>query len=158
MYATKTAKKAKETTESHAAMKTGKHGIPRLQDATTAGRVGIGEWKAVRVEGNGQGVRPPSNAGEFLSDEETVMETATLSTENRGRVQQGEYRIGRPKPGGPLLKTNQAATYLAISPRQVQYLSKRGELACVRIGNSTRFTTADLDDFVGRHRRSGGQG
>lgn len=63
-----------------------------------------------------------------------------------------------PRHSGPLLKTNQAATYLAISPRQVQYLAQRGELACVRFGNSTRYTTADLDEFVGRHRRRGGQG
>lgn len=157
MYANSKAKTAKKTTESQTEMKTGKHGIPRPQDATTAERVGIGEWKAVRVEGDGQGIRPRLDAGEFLSDEETVMETAALVAGNRGRGQ-GEHGIGRPKPGGPLLKINQAATYLAISPRQVQYLSNRGELACVRFGNSTRYTTADLDEFVGRHRRRRGQG
>jgi excisionase family DNA binding protein len=59
---------------------------------------------------------------------------------------------------GPLLKTEEAARYLAVSPRQVQYLSQRGELPCVRIGNSTRYTKGDLDDFVDRCRQRGGRG
>jgi hypothetical protein len=59
---------------------------------------------------------------------------------------------------GPLLKTIDAATYLAISARQVQYLSSRGELPVIQIGGSTRYAQGDLDDFVDRCRQRGGQG
>jgi excisionase family DNA binding protein len=64
---------------------------------------------------------------------------------------------GDRSPGGPLLKTKEAAEYLRISPRQVQYLSGRGELPCIRMGKSTRYTTTDLEEFVSRHRIRGGR-
>lgn len=101
--------------------------------------------------------RPPYADPASHSGEESQMVTASseaLHAPKRSR----ENASADPRCGGPLLKTNQAATYLAISPRQVQYLSKRGQLPCIQIGKSTRYTTADLDAFVGRHRRSGGQG
>ncbi len=59
---------------------------------------------------------------------------------------------------GPLLKTIDAAKYLAISARQVQYLSSRGELPVIQIAGSTRYAQGDLDDFVDRCRQRGGQG
>jgi excisionase family DNA binding protein len=65
-------------------------------------------------------------------------------------------QIGR--SSGPLLKTREAAKYLAISERQLQYEVQRGRLAVIRMGRSTRFTTADLEDFVGRCRSEGGEG
>ena len=67
-------------------------------------------------------------------------------------------RAGRPPASGPLLKTEAAAEYLAISPRQLQYLSQRGDLPCVRIGTSIRYVPADLDEFVNRCRQKGAQG
>lgn len=58
--------------------------------------------------------------------------------------------------GGPLMKSKQAANYLAISERQLQYLSQRGEVAIIRIGKSgVRYDRLDLDAFVARHRRVG---
>ena len=55
--------------------------------------------------------------------------------------------------GGPLLKTRQAAQYLAISERQLQYEVERGNIAFVRVGKSgIRFTNKDLDGYVNRYR------
>ena len=69
-----------------------------------------------------------------------------------------EY-LGDDRPiqsGGPLMKSKQAANYLAISERQLQYLSQRGEVAVIRIGKSgVRYDRLDLDAFVDCHRRLG---
>ena len=55
--------------------------------------------------------------------------------------------------GGPLLKTKQAAQYLAIGERQLQYEVGRRNIRCVRLGkNCIRFTQEDLDEYVDRHR------
>jgi len=60
------------------------------------------------------------------------------------------------RSGGPLLKLKEAAHYLAISTRQLQYLSHRREVAFIRIGKSgVRYDRADLDEFVARHRSVG---
>jgi len=54
---------------------------------------------------------------------------------------------------GPLLKTKQAADYLAIGERQLQYEVAKNRIACVRFGkNCIRFTQEDLDEYVDRHR------
>lgn len=54
------------------------------------------------------------------------------------------------------MKSKQAANYLAISERQLQYLSQRGEVAIIRIDKSgVRYDRLDLDAFVARHRRVG---
>ena len=54
---------------------------------------------------------------------------------------------------GPLLRTKQAAQYLAIGERQLQYEVCRGNVRCVRFGkNCIRFAQADLDEYVNRHR------
>jgi excisionase family DNA binding protein len=54
---------------------------------------------------------------------------------------------------GPLLKTKQAADYLAIGERQLQYEVGKGNIRCVRFGkNCIRFTQEDLDEYVNRHR------
>ena len=62
---------------------------------------------------------------------------------------------------GPLLKTKQAADYLAIGERQLQYEVGRGNIRCVKFGkNCIRFAQDDLDEYVNRHRiarKSGGE-
>jgi hypothetical protein len=62
---------------------------------------------------------------------------------------------GRRRQGaGALLKTEQAAEYLAISVRQLQYLSERQEVAVIEMGrNCIRYDRADLDDYIDRRRR-----
>ena len=51
-----------------------------------------------------------------------------------------------------LLTLNEAATLLSISPKTLQRLVARGDLAVIRVGSSLRFSTSDLDAFVTRHR------
>jgi len=89
-------------------------------------------------------------------------EAATVVT--RSQVIAGTKKIepeylGDDRPiqsGGPLMKSKQAANYLAISERQLQYLSQRGEVAFIRIGKSgVRYDRADLDQFVDCHRSGG---
>jgi len=132
-----------------------KFSVPRPGEFYRADTVPSGEWKSIDFEAAATG-RPRSAEAGSSSNEETEMGIANPA-EKRGFVQAGRQPGAHPQAGGPLLKTQAAADYLAISPRQVQYLSQRGELPCVRIGNSTRYTTADLDDFVRRCRRKGGR-
>lgn len=86
-----------------------------------------------------EGHRPKQSVGESYKEEGVEMVTTQQGGSDRG----------------PLLKTSEAAKYLAISERQVQYEVQRGRLAVVRLGRSTRFTTADLEEFVGRCRHDG---
>ena len=54
---------------------------------------------------------------------------------------------------GKLMKTKEAASYLAISERQLQYEAQRGNIAVVRMGKTgIRFVKQDLDEFVDRFR------
>lgn len=54
---------------------------------------------------------------------------------------------------GPLLKLKQAAQYLAIGERQLQYEVERGNIGYVRLGKKClRFSQLDLDDYVDQHR------
>lgn len=60
----------------------------------------------------------------------------------------------RRQSAGALLKSKQAAEYLAISVRQLQYLSERQEVAVIEMGkNCVRYDRADLDDYIDRRRR-----
>ena len=60
----------------------------------------------------------------------------------------------RRQSAGALLKSKQAAEYLAISERQLQYLSQRQELAVIEMGKACiRYDRADLDDYIDRRRR-----
>ena len=47
-----------------------------------------------------------------------------------------------------LLKPGEAARALAISPRKLWDLTKRGQIPHVRIGRSVRYATADLQAWV----------
>ena len=64
--------------------------------------------------------------------------------------------VGSRRSGGPLLKLKEAANYLAISTRQLQYLSKRGKVAVISVGKTgVRWDREDLDAFICRCRRTG---
>ena len=52
----------------------------------------------------------------------------------------------------PLLTLNEAASLLAVSPKTLQRLVARGDLAVIRVGSSLRFAVSDLEAFVTRHR------
>lgn len=47
-----------------------------------------------------------------------------------------------------LLKPDEAAALLNISPRSLWQYTKSGELHCVRIGRSVRYSPADLEAFI----------
>ena len=125
-----------------------KHGIPRLTEPSDGHR-GDSRWKANDFGGPGRDRRlRPDAAGSHCAEETQPMGTGSSA------VAQRVPNAAR----GPLLKTIDAAKYLAISARQVQYLSSRGELPVIQIGGSTRYAQGDLDDFVDRCRQRGGQG
>ena len=84
--------------------------------------------------------------------EETDMETAMLV------VERGDGQPGRPNLNGRLLKPLDAAEYLGVCTRQVQYLTKNGELPCIYIGTSPRYAVPDIEAFIERCRRKGGRG
>jgi excisionase family DNA binding protein len=50
--------------------------------------------------------------------------------------------------GRILLKPGEAARALAISPRKLWDLTKRGQIPHLRIGRSVRYATADLQAWV----------
>lgn len=52
----------------------------------------------------------------------------------------------------PLLTVADAATYLAVSRRQVYLLIERGELRHVRVGERIRFIPAELREYLERNR------
>jgi excisionase family DNA binding protein len=47
-----------------------------------------------------------------------------------------------------LLKADEAAAQLKISPRSLWQYTKSGELPCVRMGRSVRYAPADLEAFI----------
>ena len=56
-----------------------------------------------------------------------------------------------------LLRSDEAARLLAISPRKLWTLADDGEIPVVRIGRSVRYDPADLRDYIERqkHRKAG---
>jgi excisionase family DNA binding protein len=56
-----------------------------------------------------------------------------------------------------LLKPNEAATLLAISPRLLWSLTKSGDLPCVRIGRAVRYDPRDLTAWIDRQKSDGGR-
>ena len=155
MYATKTAKKAKETTESTQEMKNEKFRVPRIAGPSADESVGVGQWKAIDFRASGTGRPPFTETGSHCAEENPMI--ASPATGTLSPAPALNQRAGRPPASGPLLKTEAAAEYLAISPRQVQYLSDRGELPCIKMATSTRYSPADLDGFIDRCRRNGGR-
>jgi len=55
-----------------------------------------------------------------------------------------------------LLKPNEAADLLAMSPRKLWGLMRSGSIAHVRDGRFVRFHPADLTDWIERHRLGAG--
>jgi excisionase family DNA binding protein len=47
-----------------------------------------------------------------------------------------------------LLKPNEAAKALAISPRQLWTLTNRGEIPSIRLGHSLRYDVAALREWI----------
>lgn len=56
------------------------------------------------------------------------------------------------EPASGLIDYDGAAVFLGVSPRLVRELWQRRELTGVKIGRRVRFTQADLNDYVTRHR------
>lgn len=53
-----------------------------------------------------------------------------------------------------LLTTDEAAHYLGIGRRTMQYLLRDGEVLKIRIGSRTLIDQTDLDEYVERIKRS----
>ena len=64
----------------------------------------------------------------------------------------------QPQPAPPhLLRPQEAAEVLAISPRKLWELTNSGRIRCVRIDRSVRYDIEDLRISIERAKRSGGQ-
>jgi excisionase family DNA binding protein len=125
------------------------------------------EWEVFGFLKPFQGV---ADKGQFLeSDADTVIaqvrrnrpyESRTLSKgieEDRNVIENmpdwTPNQTTKNTRGGRLMKTKEAASYLAISERQLQYEAQRGNIAVVRMGKTgIRFVKQDLDEFVDRFR------
>ncbi len=57
-----------------------------------------------------------------------------------------------------LLRSRDAAVYLAISERKLWELSAGGEIPVVRFGRLVRYCVTDLQAWVGRNRKGGRHG
>lgn len=55
-----------------------------------------------------------------------------------------------------LLSVHETTAALGISPRLLYSLTARGELPAVRIGRMKRYSRADVEAFIARHRQIGG--
>ena len=157
MYATPKAMKVnQERTESTQEMKNDKYRVPRIGGPSTGESVGVGQWKAIDFQAAETG-RPRAADARSHSNEETDMEAVSAVTDELEPVQHEERPVGRPAPNGRLLKPLDAADYLAISTRQVQYLTEQGELPCIQIRSSPRYAVPDIEAFIDRCRRKGGR-
>ena len=58
------------------------------------------------------------------------------------------------RPSVQLLRAIDAARALAISPRKLWGLTRSGEIKCVRIGRSVRYTPEDLTAFIASKRNA----
>jgi excisionase family DNA binding protein len=55
-------------------------------------------------------------------------------------------------PAPLLVDARAAASMLALSPRTLWTLTKRGDIAAVKIGRAVRYSLADLAAFIERHK------
>ncbi len=63
---------------------------------------------------------------------------------------------GVPTPAtGLLLRSRDASRALAISERTLWALTQRGEIPCIRIGRSVRYSRADLEAYIAARRQGG---
>ena len=51
-----------------------------------------------------------------------------------------------------LLKPNEAAQALSISPRKLWSLTAARDITAIRIGRAVRYEPAELQEFIERHR------
>ena len=54
----------------------------------------------------------------------------------------------------PLLTTKETARLLSISPRKLWEITRRGDLASIRLGRSVRYAPEDIERYVYKHRKS----
>ena len=54
-----------------------------------------------------------------------------------------------------LLKPNEAAQALALSPRKLWAMTASGEIACVRCGRSVHYDPVDLRSFIEKQKTGG---
>ena len=55
-----------------------------------------------------------------------------------------------------LVRPPQAAEILAISPRSLWSMTASGEIPHIRLGRSVRYPLADLQEWIERHKKGGG--
>ena len=55
----------------------------------------------------------------------------------------------------PLLKPEETAELLSISPRTLWTLTKKGEIPCVRVGRAVRYDPPDLRINIESQKQSG---
>ena len=89
----------------------------------------------------------------YFADKERLQDREAWSYSNKEDKNVIEASDRVRESVGPLLKLKQAAQYLAIGERTLQYEVAENNISCVRMGNHCiRFTQKDLDEYVDRHR------
>ena len=67
-------------------------------------------------------------------------------------IHKAGHAVGGPADSPRLLKSPEAARYLAVSERTLWSLRDRGEIRCVQIGRSVRYDLEDLDSLIERRK------
>ena len=62
----------------------------------------------------------------------------------------------QPSPAQMLLRPDDAARSLAISPRLLSSMTNAGEIPCVRIGRTVRYDPRDLEAWIMRRKSPNG--
>ncbi|QDU56734.1 helix-turn-helix domain-containing protein [Aeoliella mucimassa] len=65
------------------------------------------------------------------------------------------YQIGRELAPPTLLSPKQASEALSISPRKLWTMTASGEITCVRLGRSVRYSVAELHRLVSASSEGG---
>lgn len=150
MYATKTAKKAKETTESTQEMKNEKFRVPRIAGPSADESVGVGQWKAIDFPAP-ERIRPPAaDRGSHCAEENPIMELTSpvnpladvlghllplVPLAKRWLEKQvGEAEVV-PEPAR-MLTPKEASVLLNLHVQTVMAWCREGKLDAVKIGGN----------------------
>jgi len=62
------------------------------------------------------------------------------------------------KGAAKLIRKHEAASYLGIKWRKLDYMREHGQIPFVKIGRLVLFLVSDLDDYIRKHRFAATEG
>lgn len=133
MYVTKTAKKAKETTESTQEMKNEKFRVPRIAGPSADESVGVGQWKAIDFPASGRGRPPFADRGSHCAEENpmiaSVSDITDLVVALKDHTRAISSLVATLAPEVPdLVGTDYIARRLGVSKQWVGTMAERGDI------------------------------